>query len=293
MQAVDFYGLRKAITDAFTEDSLNIVLDDELNKKLGNLVASGSFDEVVYRLLNLARREGWLENLLKALIKRSNNRRLQEEAKEALSAIEAPGETIEIPDRGPGVPMALTFSPVAVGAISVVLIIIAGLIGYFARADHDPGNVEIATAGFGPLDTLKVSYPSLKDKDDTTVVEQHGRFPIPLADLDRKGPIRVDRATNAKLTIKTLDVRHEPLESINVMYRSAATNGVVSAEGTHGIFQIPLSDIAQDSTIELKSDPTTEQVQRIDQTFELKRVNYRELTLLLYMQPVDNAGLNQ
>jgi hypothetical protein len=297
MSVLNFYRLRQGITGAFTQSSLQMALDEELNKDLGDLVQPGSFDEIVYRLLKLADREDWMESLLKALAKRSNNRQLGQEIDEAIAAIEAPGKTVRLPDRDPQVAKLSPYSPGMVAAVFVTLLAAAAIIAYLA-IKRDPGTLEIATKGFGPLDAPSVTYRSRASNEEVSVVGQEGIFRVPIADLNRERPVEVERVkkAGAKLTIKTLNLESDPLESVNVTYRSAAQKKLVPAEFDRpGTYTILLSDIDRDSAISLSLDKSTEEVQRVDQTLELKRLNYKSdpTTLLLYIEPIDTGGSTQ
>jgi hypothetical protein len=297
MPVLNFYRLRQAITGAFTQSSLQMALDEELDKDLTDLVQPGSFDEIVYRLLKLADREDWMESLLKALAKRSTNRQLQQETAEAIAAIEAPGQTVKLPDRDPQVAKLSPYSLGVIATLVVTLLATAAIIAYLAMK-RDPGTLELATKGFGPLDALSVTYRSRASNEDVSVAAQDGGFRIPIADLNRERPVEVEKTTNAaaKLTIKTLDLKSDPLESVNVEYLSASKKKRVPAEVDRpGTYTILLSDIERDSAISLSLDKSTEEVQRVDQTLELKRVNYKDdpITLLLYIEPIDTVGPTQ
>jgi hypothetical protein len=60
--------LRFAIVDAFTAATLNMFLVGDLNKPaLGVIVASGPFEQQVFDLIEVARSEGWTEELIAGL----------------------------------------------------------------------------------------------------------------------------------------------------------------------------------------------------------------------------------
>src|SRR5262245_16509477 len=60
--------LRLALVKATRPTGLDMVLDATRNSRLADLVAPGPFQEQVFQLLDLARREGWLNELMYAAL---------------------------------------------------------------------------------------------------------------------------------------------------------------------------------------------------------------------------------
>lgn len=70
--------LRQALSAAFNENSLDKLLQEELNRSpLRNVVAPDAFDQMVFDLITLTQQEGWTDSLLDAARSRSNNPRLK------------------------------------------------------------------------------------------------------------------------------------------------------------------------------------------------------------------------
>ncbi len=65
--------VREAFLTSFDADALKRMLDDKLDRKLYTLVAPGPLDGVAYDLLNRARAEGWLDQLIAAAEETSGN----------------------------------------------------------------------------------------------------------------------------------------------------------------------------------------------------------------------------
>jgi hypothetical protein len=70
--------LRQALSAAFDENSMNTLLQEELNRgPLRNFVPSTGFDQMVFDLIALTQREGWTDSLVDAARSASNNSRLK------------------------------------------------------------------------------------------------------------------------------------------------------------------------------------------------------------------------
>jgi hypothetical protein len=59
--------LRETIVDTFASDELELVIREQFNKNLYAIVSRGNQNSIVYDMLQVARRAGWLDSLLKAL----------------------------------------------------------------------------------------------------------------------------------------------------------------------------------------------------------------------------------
>lgn len=69
--------VRDAFMAAYTTDTLTMLLADELDKQLGEIVAPGPFKLVVFNLIQLARAEGWLDQMIAAAEKTSGNPKIK------------------------------------------------------------------------------------------------------------------------------------------------------------------------------------------------------------------------
>jgi len=93
----DFWkSLRTTVVESYSIDDLDMVLAEDLSKNLRSTVPVGPLNLVVFHLLRIARNEGWLVRLLKALRdRRPENQEFQAEIDRSIQALETAGAQLD------------------------------------------------------------------------------------------------------------------------------------------------------------------------------------------------------